>query len=97
MGLNIETYYPGIKEYLNKYPKNADHEYMGDKMIGDIVQFLKEIYGSQYTDEEYEALAWAGLEDTDAYRNKYNTQAKRNKRKQIKDNLETKCKENNKC
>lgn len=96
MGLNIETYYPGIKEYFYKYKYDADHEYMGDKMIGDIVQFLKEIYGSQYTDEEYEALAWVGLEDTDAYKNKY-TPAKRSKREQILDNLETKCKENNKC
>ena len=63
------------KELFNEYIKNAtkasnyQHDIMAKKYINVVVDFLKEMYGSNYTDKEYLTIAWMGVQNTDAWNN----------------------------
>ncbi|MBK9721919.1 MAG: hypothetical protein IPO78_09940 [Saprospiraceae bacterium] len=73
---NIDDYFPNYQSYLNKYKNDgdADHEYLAAHWLYKIVDGLKDIYGNAFTDDEYLAFAWQGLQNTDAWLNLTNTQ-----------------------
>lgn len=48
---------------------NWQHHMIADKYVNTIIDFLKEIYGNQYTDTEYKAIVWRGLKDSKAWNN----------------------------
>lgn len=61
-------------ELFNAYVKaktnDADfqHQYMAEKYVTTIVNFLKQVYGTQYTDVEYKTVAWmSSLKGTRAW------------------------------
>lgn len=63
------------KELFNEYIKNAtkasnyQHDIMAKKYINVVVDFLKEMYESNYTDKEYLTIAWMGVQNTNAWNN----------------------------
>lgn len=62
-----------FNEYIrNRHSKNStnyQHNIMAKKYINVVVDFLKEMYGSNYTDKEYLTIAWMGVQNTDAWNN----------------------------
>lgn len=40
---------------------------MGAHYISIMVNFLKEVYGTQYSDVEYKTIAWSGLRESKAW------------------------------
>ena len=58
-----------IKNRYSKAPTNYQHNIMAKKYINVVVDFLKEMYGSNYTDKEYLTIAWMGVQNTDAWNN----------------------------
>ena len=62
--------YPGLFDYYIKRTKGNDawqHEAMGAHYVTIMVNFLKQIYGTKYTDVEYKTIVWMGLEGTTAW------------------------------
>lgn len=56
--------------YVKSKTNDADfqHQYMAQKYITTIVNFLKQVYGTQYTDIEYKTVAWmSSLKGTKAW------------------------------
>lgn len=62
-----------FNEYIrNRHSKNStnyQHNIMAKKYINVVVDFLKEMYGSNYTDKEYLTIVWMGVQNTDAWNN----------------------------
>lgn len=61
-------------ELFNAYVKaktndaNFQHQYMAQKYVTTIVNFLKQVYGTQHTDVEYKTVAWiSSLKGTKAW------------------------------
>ncbi|WP_123891536.1 hypothetical protein [Chryseobacterium piscicola] len=55
--------YVGMFDYYIRFSSNntdVDHEIMGAHYINIMVNFLKQVYSSHYTDLEYRAVAWLG-------------------------------------
>lgn len=66
---NINDYLPNYTDYLSIPNYFRDHTYMAEKYMLKMIKGLKDIYGNKYTDEEYESIIWAGLEETRTYIN----------------------------
>ena len=58
-----------IKDQYSKDSTNYQHNIMAKKYINVVVDFLKEMYGSNYTDKEYLTIVWMGVQNTDAWNN----------------------------
>ncbi len=58
---------PDLKYYYDNYT-NFHHEYMAGSYFDKLVSALKQYFGNEYTDLEYEALMWSGLHKTSAYK-----------------------------
>ncbi|MFN1219737.1 hypothetical protein ACKW6Q_22430, partial [Chryseobacterium kwangjuense] len=59
--------YPGIYDYFRRYELNdMQHEQMAAHYRGIVKNFLKQIDNS-LTDEQYEAIAWQGLQGTERW------------------------------
>jgi len=62
--------YPGLFDYYTRFlisDSEIDHQMMGAHYIKIMVNFLKQIYGNQYSDIEYKAIAWSGARGTKAW------------------------------
>ena len=67
--LNTDNY-PGLFDYYTRFlasDSDIDHQMMGAHYINIVVNFLKQIYGNQYSDIEYKAIAWSGARETKAW------------------------------
>lgn len=62
--------YPGLFDYYVRYTKDdttAQHNMMGKHYVGIMVNFLKQLYGTKYSDSEYKTVVWMGLKETKAW------------------------------
>ena len=62
--------YPGLFDYYIKRTvgdNNWQHEAMAAHYVNIMVNFLKQVYGTQYTNVEYETIVWMGLQGTKAW------------------------------
>lgn len=62
--------YPGLFDYYIKRTvgnENWQHEAMAAHYVNIMMNFLKQVYGSQYTDIEYKTIVWMGLQGTIAW------------------------------
>lgn len=63
--------YPGLFDYYTRYlasDSELDHQIMGAHYITIIVNYLKQVYGTKYTDVEYKTIAWSGLRESKAWK-----------------------------
>lgn len=58
---------PDLKYYYNNF-SNFHHEYMAGVYFNKLVSALKQYFGNEYTDLEYEAIMWNGLHNTTTYK-----------------------------
>jgi hypothetical protein len=86
---DINDYLPGYSDYLSIGEKWRDHTYMAEKFMKQMIQGLKDIYGSQYTDEEYEAIVWLGLWNTRTYIDL--PKAKKDRIEELQKQIRSKC------
>jgi len=66
----LQHNYPGLFDYYVRFTKgdaDAQHQLMAAHYVNIMVNFLKQVYGSQYTDLEYRTIVWMGLQDTKAW------------------------------
>ena len=62
--------YPGLFDYYVRYVKgdsSFQHESMAAHYVTIMVNFLKQMYGTKYTDVEYKTVVWMGLKGTTAW------------------------------
>lgn len=59
----------GFPERLEHFEMtgNIQHNAMAETYRDRIVQALSQVFGTAYTNEQYEALAWSGLFETDSW------------------------------
>ncbi|NML72142.1 hypothetical protein HHL23_20460 [Chryseobacterium sp. RP-3-3] len=63
---NIELFNAYVKAKTND--ADFQHQFMAQKYVTTIVNFLKQVYGNQYTDVEYKTVAWmSSLKGTKAW------------------------------
>jgi hypothetical protein len=63
---HIELFNSYVKAITND--SDFQHQYMAQKYVNTIAEFLKQVYGSQYTDTEYKAIVWmSSLKGTRAW------------------------------
>lgn len=65
-----EKNYPGLFDYYVQNVRGSQsqqHEMMAASYVKVMVGFLKELYGNEYSNEEYETVVWLGLKDTIAW------------------------------
>ncbi|MDV7696858.1 hypothetical protein N6B72_07995 [Chryseobacterium soli] len=63
---HVELFNAFVKYKTND--ANFQHQFMAEKYVTTIVNFLKQVYGTQYTDIEYKTVAWmSSLKDTKAW------------------------------
>ena len=64
----LEQMYPEMMIYFND-PNISDfqHEYMANEWFDTLLNAVKEFYPNGYTEEQYQAIAWSGLHNTDAF------------------------------
>lgn len=75
----IAQNYPLMFSYFQDYKNTTwdwEHEYMANEMIDELITSLKEVFGANYTDEEYEYMGWGGLKNTDKWINHTHTTEK---------------------
>lgn len=77
-----EHNYPGLFDYYTRFTKNNQHELMAAHYIALFVEILRG-FSSEYTQEEYEALAWGGLEYTRAWEIKFPSKEDKDKIRDI--------------
>lgn len=69
--LNTEHNYPGLYDYYVRSMSgdtNSHHEAMAAHYVNIMVNFLKQVYGNQYTDIEYKSIIWmSSLKGTRAW------------------------------
>ncbi|MDQ8140840.1 hypothetical protein [Chryseobacterium sp. CFS15] len=66
----LQHNYPGLFDYYVRFTKgdaDAQHQLMAAHYVNIMVNFLKQVYGSQYTDIEYRTIVWMGMQDTKAW------------------------------
>ena len=62
--------YPGLFDYYVRYVKgdsSFQHESIAAHYVTIMVNFLKQMYGTKYTDVEYKTVVWMGLKGTTAW------------------------------
>lgn len=62
--------YPGLFDYYVRYTKgdiDAQHNLMAAHYVTIMVNFLKQMYGTQYSDLEYKTIVWLDMENTRAW------------------------------
>ena len=67
---NTSHNYPGLFDYYIRFMHgntNYQHEAMGAHYVNIMVNFLKQVYGTHYTNTEYETIVWMGLQGTTAW------------------------------
>ncbi|WP_394665722.1 hypothetical protein [uncultured Chryseobacterium sp.] len=67
---NTSHNYPGLFDYYIRFMNgntNYQHEAMGAHYVNIMVNFLKQVYGTHYTNTEYETIVWMGLQGTTAW------------------------------
>ncbi|KZE82853.1 hypothetical protein AV926_06350 [Myroides marinus] len=71
----MQTNFPQIWDYYQRYgPSEYQHNLMANTYVERMKIVLKE-YDNSYDDSIYEALAWSGLDGTEAY-NKLSSEKK---------------------
>ncbi|ATC38227.1 hypothetical protein AB2S32_15385 [Elizabethkingia anophelis] len=69
---NLPDLLKAYKEKNYERPGASEHEFISNFYIPKIVNALKAYDPNLGTDSEYEKIAWAGLQETDSYKNKSN-------------------------
>ncbi|HFK5529274.1 TPA: hypothetical protein ACGZ99_003349, partial [Elizabethkingia anophelis] len=69
---NLPDLLKAYKEKNYERPGASEHEFISNFYIPKIVNALKAYDPNLGTDSEYEKIAWAGLQETDSYKNKPN-------------------------
>ncbi|OPB97020.1 hypothetical protein BAS10_08250 [Elizabethkingia meningoseptica] len=69
---NLPDLLKAYKEKNYERPGASEHEFISNFYIPKIISALKAYDPNLGTDSEYEKIAWAGLQETDSYKNKPN-------------------------
>ncbi|MCT4237908.1 hypothetical protein HZP42_16120 [Elizabethkingia anophelis] len=69
---NLPDLLKAYKEKNYERPGESEHEFISNFYIPKIINALKAYDPNLGTDSEYEKIAWAGLQETDSYKNKPN-------------------------
>ena len=62
--------YPGLFDYYVRYTKDntdAQHNLMAAHYVSVMVNFLKQVYGTQYSDLVYKSIVWLDMKNTTAW------------------------------
>lgn len=62
--------YPGLFDYYVRYTKDntdAQHNLMAGHYVSIMVNFLKQVYGTQYSDLVYKSIVWLDMKNTTAW------------------------------
>ncbi|MFY1046388.1 hypothetical protein [Chryseobacterium sp. GP-SGM7] len=66
----LQHNYPGLFDYYVRFTNgdaDAQHQLMAAHYVNIMVNFLKQVYGTQYSDVEYKTIVWMGLQGTKAW------------------------------
>ena len=86
----LEQYFPEMMTYYNdqSIAGQWQHEYMADEWFDDLLDSVKDFYPG-YTEEQYSAIVWSGLHNTNAFEE--NSGYTNSDLTNIRDNLRTNC------
>lgn len=62
---DLEQLYPEMMSYYDD--PNFHHEYMASEWYSVLLSAIKDFFPEGFTEEEYEVMAWSGLQDTEAF------------------------------